>query len=68
MAVKSFIVQAPGINVIKLFTSVTCNFRKLAEVFPLGSPFEHCLKIVGRLRPYLQKFCKDRKACEGQTL
>ncbi len=49
-AVKSFIVQDPGANVIKLFTAVRCEFSKQASVFVLGKPFQTSLLLVGKAR------------------
>jgi hypothetical protein len=38
-AVKSFIVQARGPNVIKLFTAINYECSKQARVFALAKPF-----------------------------
>jgi hypothetical protein len=42
-AVRNFTVQAPGVNVIKLFIFVTDVEAKKAKAFVPGKPFQPCL-------------------------
>ena len=54
-AVKSFIVQAPGVDPIKLITAVIYGFMKYAGVFLLGKPFQPSLMFAGKAGSYLNE-------------
>jgi hypothetical protein len=45
--VKSFMIQAPEANPIKLFTTVIYRFSLKARVFVPGKPFHPSLMFVG---------------------
>ncbi len=47
---KNFIIQATGLNVIKLFTIVICKFLEKLKAFAPGKPFQSDLMFVGRAR------------------
>ncbi len=51
-AIKSFIVQAPGVNPIQIFTAVIFEFSLYDRVFLLGKLFPPSLIFVGRPRAY----------------
>jgi hypothetical protein len=45
---QSFITSTPGVDVIKLFTAVSCSFSYLARVFVRGWHFRPSLMFVGK--------------------
>jgi hypothetical protein len=54
MTVKTFILQAPGANFIKLFMAMIYEFLKEARVFVLGKLFQDSLILQVRSKPTIE--------------
>jgi hypothetical protein len=59
-AVKSFIVQAPGVNAIKLVSFVADKEAKLARVFVLAITFQSSLTFADNTRSLPEKEASER--------